>query len=123
MTQVKRFWGEPVLIWAVIQAATSMAESFGWLSGIGIHGQDALALLLVVENALAALHIAVVTHRTLLGPIVETFKALVSLGIIYGVHITTEQTGLVITLMTAIAGLIHQSQTSPLPPPNPDTGA
>jgi hypothetical protein len=117
MARLRNLWGEPVVIWGAFQALTAMGESFGWLGGIGIHGQVALGYLLLVEQAIAAVHVALVTHRTLLAPAVELFKACATLGVIYGLHITTEQTGLFITFMTAFFALVHQSQTSPIPPP------
>lgn len=119
---LRNLFGEPVATWAVIQAAVVMAVGFGWLGGIGIDGQDSLAVLLVVMNALAAVHIAVATHHTLLGPLVEAVKALVGLSAIYGLHITNEQTAGLITLLTALAAAWHRTQTSPVPAPDvPET--
>jgi hypothetical protein len=115
--RLRNLWGEPVLVWGAIQAGTAMAESFGWLGGIGIHGQHALAVLLLVENAVAAVHVALVTHRTLMAPVIELFKALGTLSAVYGFHMSTEQTGIAVTFITALFAFGHQSQTSPIPPP------
>lgn len=108
--------GEPVAVVAAISTALYMADSFGWLSGIGIHGQDSVAILVVVLNAAGGLYNAIRTHHTILAPVIAVFTALVNLGVIYGLHISTEQTGLVVTFITAIFAMFHRTQTSPEPP-------
>lgn len=115
--RLRNLWGEPVLIWGAIQAGLVMLDAFGGLKFLGIHGQDSMAVLLVVLNTLAALHVAIVTHRTLMAPVIELFKALGGLAAIYGFHMSTEQTGTAILAITALFAVLHQSQTSPIPPP------
>lgn len=119
LARLRNLFGEPVALWAALQAVTSMAVAFGWLQGIGIHSQSDLAIVLVVENAAAALHIAIVTHHTLLAPIVELFKATSTLLVIYGFHISTEQTATVITVITAVFAFGHRQATSPAEPTPP----
>jgi hypothetical protein len=120
MNRLRTLWGEPVLIWAVIQATTTTLWSFHCFDGIGLGSQDAWAVVIVVENALAGVHIAVVTvPRKLLGPITEAFKAAIALLAIYGFQINDKQTALVIGLFAALSAAWHQSQVSPAPVPPP----
>jgi hypothetical protein len=106
--------GEPVAIVGAIQAALVMAVSFGWLTGIGLSNQHDVALVVIVVSAAGAVYTAVVTHHTVLAPVIALFQALVNLGVIYGLHITNEQTGMVVALITAVFALFHRTQTSPV---------
>lgn len=117
MSRTSTLGGEPVIIVAAIASALYMADSFGWLKPIGIHGQNSVALLVIVLSAAGGVYTAIVTHHTILAPVVALFTALVNLGVIYGLHITTEQTGLVVTFITALFALFHRTQTSPVPVP------
>jgi hypothetical protein len=114
MNRKLQLLGEPAAIIAAVQAILAVAVSFGWLSVIGIDGQDALAVVMVAVNAIGAVVVAYTTRDTLLAPVVELFKALLSVGAIYGLHITTEQTGLVVVVITAVFGLFNRQSTSPL---------
>lgn len=108
-----RLGGEPVAIVGAIQAALVMAVSFGWLTDIGLTTQHDVALVVIVVSAVGAAYTAYVTHQTLLAPVVALFQALVNLGVIYGLHISTEQTGMVVAFITAAFALFHRTQTSP----------
>lgn len=114
---MKIFGREPAVLVAAIQAVLTMAVSFGWLEFIGLKGQDDVAVVVVVVAALAALYLAYVTSETLLAPVVELFKALLALGAIYGFAITTEQTGMVIAVITALFAAFQRTQVSPLSTP------
>lgn len=114
MTRFRNLFGEPVALWAGIQAFAAIANSFGWLEFAGIHGQTDMAVVMVALNAAAALHMALFTHHTLLAPVVELLKALIGLGAIYGLHVSTEQTATIVALITALAAGWHRTQTSPL---------
>jgi hypothetical protein len=109
----KQLFGEPAAIIAGIQAILAVLVSFGGLAFIGIDGQDALAIVMVAINAIGALVVAYTTRDTLLAPVIELFKALLGVGAIYGLAITTEQTGLVIVAITAVFGLFNRQVTSP----------
>lgn len=111
---ITSLFGEPVAIVGAVQALLVMLISFDKLGGLGLHSQGDVALVVVVLNAAAALYLAYTTHQTLLAPVIELFKAMVALGVIYGFNLTTEQTGLVIAFMTAMFALGHRTQTSPL---------
>lgn len=119
MNRLRNLAGEPVAIVGAIQAALVMAVSFHWLDGIGLHSQHDVALVVVVVSALGAIYEAYVTHHTVLAPVVQLFQALVNLGVIYGLHISTEQTGMVVAFITAAFALFHRTQTSPVPVPPP----
>lgn len=114
MNRFRNLFGEPVAIVGAIQALLVMLISFDKLGAIGLHTQGDVALVVVVLNTAAALYLAWTTHQTVLAPVIELFKALVALGVIYGFHLTTEQTGMVIAFLTALFALGHRTQTSPL---------
>jgi hypothetical protein len=106
--------GEPVAIVSAIQAVLVLLVSFGKLDALGLHSQGDVALVVAVLAAVAMVYLAWSTHQTLLAPLVQVVQAGVALGVIYGLHLTTEQTGLVIAALTAVFGAFHRTQTSPL---------
>ena len=105
---------DPAFILAAIQAGLAMALSFGWLKFIGLNTQVELGYLVGVIAAASAVYLAWGTSETMLSAIVELFKGAVSLGAIYGLNISTEQTGLAIAFITAIFTAFLRTQTSPL---------
>jgi hypothetical protein len=112
--RLKNLWGEPVAFWALIQTILVAADAFGWLEFIGIHGQDDMAKIVVLVSALAAVHLALFTHKTLLGPIVQVVQALVGVLVIYGTHISAEQTAMIVSVITAAAAAWHRERVTPL---------
>src|SRR4051812_25843986 len=116
--KVTALFGEPVAIVGAVQALLVMLIAYHKLDWLGLTSQGDVAVVVVVLNAAGALYLAWSTHHTLLAPIVELFKAMVALGVIYGLHISTEQTGLVIAVLTALFSLGHRTQTSPAPEGN-----
>lgn len=115
---MKLFGREPAAVVASIQAVLALGVSFGWFAGIGLKGQDDVALVVTVLSALAALYLAYVTSETLLAPVIELFKAALALGVIYGFNISTEQTGLAIAAITAVFAGFQRTQVSPLVNPS-----
>jgi uncharacterized protein (DUF697 family) len=67
-----------------------------------------------VLAAAAAVLLAYKTTGTVLSPILELFKALAAVGVIYGLSLTTEQTGTLVAAITAVVGLFQRTQVSPL---------
>lgn len=114
---MKIFGREPAAIVGAIQAVLVLAVSFGWLDFIGLKGQGDVALVVGVLSALSAAYLAYVTSETLLAPVVEVFKAALALATIYGFAITTEQTGMVIALITAVFAAFQRTQVFPLADP------
>lgn len=106
---------EPAAIIGAIQSVLVLAVSFGWLDGIGLKGQDDVALVVGVLTAIAAAALAYLTRDTLLAPVIEVFKAALALAVIYGFSITLEQTGFVVAGITALFAAFQRTQTSPLP--------
>jgi hypothetical protein len=105
---------DPAAILAAVQVVLALLLSFGVLDVIGLKGQDDLAVVVTVLGALVALYLAWGTTETALAALVELVKAAVALGAIYGLQITTEQTGLLIATVTAISTAWLRTQTSPL---------
>lgn len=111
----RQFLGrDPAALLALVQAALTLALSFGLLAWAGLSTQVDLALLLGVLNALSAVYLAWGTTETALAAVVELFKGLVSFGAVYGLSISIEQTALAIVLINAIATAFLRTQTSPL---------
>jgi hypothetical protein len=104
---------EPAAIVGAVQAVLVLGVSFGWFAGIGLHTQGDVALVVAVLAGIGAIILAIATSETLLAPVVELFKASLALGAIYGLHITTEQTGLAIATITAIITAFQRTQVSP----------
>ena len=114
---VKIFGREPVAITAAIQAALALMVSFGWLEWMGFNSQGDVAAVVLVLTTAEALYIAYVTNETLLAPVIAFFKAILSLGAVYGFGLTDEQTGTAIAVITAVFGLLQRTQVSPLEQP------
>lgn len=111
------FGRQPVVWVGLIQAVLLSLVSFGWLDVIGLRGQEDVGLVAGVLFASGALYLAFVTSESWLAPAIEALKALFSLGAIYGLNVSTEQTGLLISLVTVVFAFIHQPKTSPLDAP------
>lgn len=105
---------DPAALLAAVQVILALLLSFGVLDVIGLKGQDDLAVLVTVLGALVALYLAWGTTETALAALVEVVKAAVALAAIYGLQITTEQTGLLIAAITAVTTAWLRTQTSPL---------
>lgn len=118
---MKIFGREPAAIVGAIQAVLVLGVSFGWFQFIGLKGQGDVALVVGVLSALAAVYLAYVTSETLLAPVIEVFKAGLALAAIYGFAITTEQTGMVIAVITAVFAAFQRTQAAPLANPSFDT--
>lgn len=111
------FGRQPVVWVGLIQAFLVTLASFGLLGFIGIHSQAEVGILVGVLAALGAVYLAFVTSESWLAPAVELLKALFAFGAIYGLSVTTEQTGILISLLTVIFSFVHQGKTSPLAAP------
>lgn len=57
---------------------------------------------------------AYATRDTLLGAVTGLAKAVVALGVGYGLELTAEQTGALIAFVTVAVGFWQRTQTSPL---------
>jgi len=123
VNRFRTLFGEPVAIVGAIQAVLIMLVTFGQLTWLGLHTQNDVMTVVAVLTALGAVYLAYATHRTLLAPVIELFKAGVAVAAIYGYHMSTEHVGVVITALTALLALFHRTQTSPTPVPAPAPAA
>lgn len=114
----KIFGREPAVIAALIEAALALLISFNALTGLGIKGQPELMLTMAVVNGLVGLYVAYVTRDTILGAAVAVVKALIAFGAIYGLTLTTEQTGTLIAFLTLAIGMFQRTQTGPTAVPS-----
>lgn len=111
---MKIFGREPAALVAALQSFLILAVSFGWLSGIGLDGQDDIALVIGVVTAAGAVVLAYKTSETLLAPVIELFKAGLAFAAIYGFALTDAQTGSVIAAITTAIALFQRTQVAPL---------
>lgn len=119
----KIFGREPAVIVGLIEAFLALLISFGWLSVIGLRGQEELAIVMAVVSAAAGLYVAYVTKATLLGVAVGFIKALAALAAVYGLQISVEQTGALIAFVTVLLSMYQRTQTEPIASPNFDLTA
>ncbi len=115
---MKLFGREPAAIVGAIQAVLALGVSFGWFEFIGLKGQTDVAIVVAVLAALSAAYLAYVTNETLLAPVIEVFKASLALAAIYGLALTTEQTGMAIAVITALIAGFQRTQVGPLATPS-----
>lgn len=108
------FGREPAAIVGAIQSALALAISFGWLSSLGLSTEDDLAVVMAVAIAASAVYMAWATDETLLAPVIGLFKAILTLGAIYGLSLTEEQTGMIVAFITSGFALYQRTQVSPL---------
>lgn len=119
-SKVLIFGREPVAYVGLVQVVLALLVSFGWLEFIGLRGQADVGLVVGVLSGIAALYLAFVTNETLLAPAVEAVKALLSLGVIYGLHLTAEETGLLISVVVAVIAFFHRGAVFPVRNPSFD---
>lgn len=107
------FGREPAAVVGLIEAFLAALFSFGLLDAIGITSTESLGLVMAVVIAITGTYVAYVTQDTLLGHVITALKALVALGTVYGLSLTSEQSGILIALVTAAFSLFQRTQTSP----------
>lgn len=76
-----------------------------------------IALIMAVITAGLGFYTAWVTKDTMLGVTIGLLKAILALAAGFGLHLTADQTGAVIALVTVVLGLFQRTQTSPIPEP------
>ena len=108
------FGREPAAIAAAIQAVIALLISFGWLQWVGLSTQTDVAVVMAVVSAGFAVYLAAATNETLLAPVNELFKTTLALAAIYGLHLSTEQTGMAVAVIATVLGLWQRGKVSPL---------
>lgn len=109
----KIFGREPAVLASTVEALLALLISFHALTFIGLNGQAELVVVMAVVNGALGLYVAYVTHDTLLGAAVALLKALVAFGAVYGLTLTSEQTGTLIAFLTVALGMYQRTQTGP----------
>lgn len=116
---MKIFGREPTAWVSLIEGIIALMVVFG----LGLDRQHA-ALVIAVVNAIAGFYVAWVTHDTMLGVITGLAKAILALGVGYGLHITAEQMAGIFAFIPIAVGAWHRGQTFPVAfPPTPVPGA
>lgn len=75
---------------------------------------ETIGAIMAVVTALLGVVVAWRTRDTLLGVGVGLAKALIALGVAYGLALTENQTAAVIALATIVLGAYNRTQTTPL---------
>lgn len=109
------FGREPAAVVGLIESVLAALLSFGLLDAIGINSTESLGIVMAVVVALTGTYVAYVTHETLLGHVITAFKAFAALGVVYGLSLSSEQSGILIALITAGFSFFQRTQTSPEP--------
>ena len=107
---MKVFGREPAAIVALLEAVLVLALSFGLFDLT----QHTIGLIIAVVTAGFGVVLAVTTSETLLGPVVGFTKSALALAAVYGLSITTEQTGALIAVVGLVIGFWQRGQTSPV---------
>ena len=115
---MKIFGREPAVFVGLIEAVLVLLLSFGLFDLT----QNTIGLIMAVVVSAFGLYTAYVTNETLLGAAVGFVKAAFALAAVYGLALTTEQTGALIAVLTVTLGMYQRTHTSPLVNPNWDTG-
>lgn len=84
----------------------------------GLVSATMIALIMAVITAGLGFYTAWVTKDTMLGVTIGLLKAILALAAGFGLHLTADQTGAVIALVTVVLGLFQRTQTSPIPDPS-----
>lgn len=109
-----KWWGRDPAWYTNLFAVVVIAVST-WLTPLTVDQQGALN---AAALAIAGMVIAFQVHDGQLAFAVNLFKALVALGISFGLHLTPEQQMLVMTLVTAVgSGFIRTQVGAPVPAP------
>ena len=111
---MKVFGREPAAIVGLIEGALVLALSFGLFDLT----QHTIGLIMAVVTSALGVYVAYVTRDTLLGAVIGFVKALLALAVVYGLTISTEQTGAVIAFITVVFSFYNRSQTAPLSQPS-----
>lgn len=114
---MKIFGREPAIIVGLIEGILVLALSFGMFDLT----QATIGVIMAVVVSGLSLYTAYVTKDTLLGAVVGFSKAVLALGAVYGLTMTTEQTGALIAFITLAFGFLQRTQTSPAVQPSFDS--
>lgn len=103
------FGREPAALVGVLEGVLALLLSFGLFDLT----QDRVGAIVAAVAALFGLLTAYLTKDTLLGVAVGLAKALLVLGATYGLHVSTEQNGAILAVITVLIGFWQRGQTSP----------
>lgn len=110
---MKIFGREPAVYIAVIEAALAFLVTFGFDGLSAEQSTNILAVAVAVGGVLASW----ATRDTLLAALGGAAKALLVLGVSYGLNLTQEQIGLAVVVISALGGIWLRTQTSPVETP------
>lgn len=112
---VKVFGREPAVLLGLIGSAVALfVVIFG--GALGLTG-DFTAIAMAVISAALGFYSAWVTKDTLLGVSVGLVKAIISLGLYFGLDVPVETQAAVMLFVEAFIGFYQRTQTSPVSDP------
>lgn len=103
---------EPAAWVGLIEAVLAVLVVFA----LGVTSESA-GLILAAISAAAGCYVAWATRDTALGVILALAKALVALGVYYGLTLSAEQTAVILGLVPVVVGFWQRTQTSPVADP------
>jgi CHASE2 domain-containing sensor protein len=110
---MKIFGREPAFWVGVLEALIAVLVTFK-IDGLS---QEQAGFWIAVIVAVGGLLTAWATRDTALAALVAVVKALLVLGVAYGLHVTEEQIGLIAALVTTVGAGWLRTQTSPVSTP------
>lgn len=110
---MKIFGRDPAFWVGVIEAVIAVLVTFR-LDGLS---NEQAGLWIAAVVAVGGLLTAWTTRDTVLAWLVAVVKALLVLGVAYGLHVTEEQIGLIAALVTTVGAGWLRTQTSPVSTP------
>lgn len=113
MSTPKIFGREPAAIVGLIEAVLTSLLAFGLLGWAGLNTAEAVGTVMALVSALLGGYVAYVTKDAILGYVLATVKAGISLGAVYGLDLSLEQSAAVIALTSVVVGFFQRTQTSP----------
>lgn len=107
---MKLFGREPAVYIAVLESLLALLVTFQF-DGLS---PDQAALILAAAVAIGGLLASFTTRDTLLGALSGAVKAVLVLGVAYGLNLSQDQIGMTAVLVSTIAGVFLRTQTSPV---------
>jgi uncharacterized membrane protein len=101
------FGREPAVAAGAVEAVTALV-----LNLLGVRA-EIIGSSIAVEAAILAVYVAYVTRDTLLGVLIGLVKALVALSVGFGLHLSDENTALLIAAVTGVVSFFQRTQTAP----------
>lgn len=106
-----QFFGREPAVWVgVLESALALSVAFGFFTLTTEH----LGLMNAAVSALLALIIMPRTNDAWGSALIQLLKALLALGVAYGLSLTAEQTAAIIATVSVVLSILLRQQVSPV---------